>query len=997
MEWRIEVRTKRKDSEAAQLLREIHDLGYPGLAKLVITRVYLLRGELARKDAERIAQTTFADPVTDRWLLRTANCGVRTANCGVRTANCEPQTADCGVRTANCELEVLYHPGVSDPSEASIKRAIRELGFNGVDVRSARRYRFIGRLTRRQIESVAKAILYNPLIQHIGAPDEQMFPPVPEYRFRRVFVEIIGKSARELLRISRQGQLALNLDEMRSLQCYFQKLGRNPTDVELETFAQTWSEHCKHKTFRGRTVLDGKVINNLFRQTIHRVTRELNRRWCLSVFKDNSGVIEFDKRFGITFKVETHNHPSALEPYGGAATGIGGVIRDCLGTGLGAKPILNTDVFCFARPDLPMRESSKLETLNSKPGLGFRTSDLGLPVLPAGVLHPKRILKGVVSGVRDYGNRMGIPTANGALYFHDDFRCNPLVFCGTLGIIPRNKLEKKIQTGDHIVVLGARTGRDGIHGVTFASLELNRESETFSSSAVQIGNPIEEKKLTDAMLKARDLNLFNATTDCGGGGLASAVGELAEPKGAVVDLDRVPLKYHGLSYTEIWISESQERQVILVPPKKLARLLKLCRSLDVEATSIGRITANKRLILRYQGNLVADLDLEFLHEGWSTQQRIARTRKSRHSEPRLPTRNDYTAELLGLLGSLNIASKEWVIRQYDHEVQGASVVKPFAGVHNAGPTDGCVLRPLRDSNRGVVTACGLNPRYGLIDPYNMAASAIDEALRNVTACGGDPARTALLDNFCWGNPERPEQLAGFVAAARACYAIAKGFGTPFISGKDSFYNEFRDEHGRLHPIPPTLLISAVSVIPDCRKTMTTDLKQAGSRIYLLGDTFNELGGSEYFARYSALGNRVPRVNVHRARELMLALSRAIRQGLVLACHDVSEGGLAVALAEMCFSGGIGAEVNLKNVRTGETIDRDDTLLFSESNSRFLVEVDDQAAPAFERVIRSFRPGPIGRTCAEPRLRIQGLNGCFAVDAALAEMETVWRTGLSRLL
>ena len=952
MEWRIEVRTKRRDSEAAQLRREAHDLGYPGLAKLVITRVYLLRGELTRADAELVARTTFADPVTDRRQLRTGSGGMRAP--------------------AN-ELEVLYHPGVSDPSEASIKRAIRELGFDDIDVRSARRYRFVGHLTRRQIETIAKAVLYNPLIQHVGMPAEELFPPVPEYRFRRIVVQIIGKSADELLRISRQGQLALNLDEMRSLQRYFRKLGRNPTDVELETFAQTWSEHCKHKTFRGRTILDGRTINNLFKQTIHRVTRELNRRWCLSVFKDNSGVIEFDQRFGITFKVETHNHPSALEPYGGAATGIGGVIRDCLGTGLGAKPILNTNVFCFAPPDLPKHR------------------------VPKGVLHPKRILKGVVSGVRDYGNRMGIPTANGALYFHDDFRCNPLVFCGTLGIIPRNKLEKKIVTGDHIVVLGARTGRDGIHGVTFASLELTRESETTSSSAVQIGNPIEEKKLTDAMLRARDLGLFNATTDCGGGGLASAVGELAEPRGAVVDLDKVPLKYHGLSYAEIWISESQERQIILVPPRKLNRLLALCRSLDVEATSIGRITANKRLVLRYQGESVADLDLEFLHEGWSTQQHIARTRRQHHSGPKIPRRRNLSQELLGLLGSLNVASKEWVIRQYDHEVQGASAVKPFAGVHNAGPTDGCVLRPLRDSDRGVVVACGLNPRFGLIDPYNMAASAIDEALRNITACGGDPARTALLDNFCWGSPERPEQLAGFVAAARACYDVARGFGTPFISGKDSFYNEFRDEHGRLHPIPPTLLISAVSVIPDCRKTLTMDLKQPGSHLYLLGDTRDELGGSEYFARHGALGNRVPQVRVPRARELMATLAQAIRRNLVLSCHDVSEGGFAVALAEMCFSGGLGAEVSLTRVTAPEAIDRDDTLLFSESNSRFLVEVPDRARPTFERLLRRFRSGPIGESVTEPRLRILGLNGSPTIDAGLSELETVWRTGLSRLL
>jgi phosphoribosylformylglycinamidine synthase len=952
MEWRIEVKARRKDSEAIELRREIHDLGYAGLERLDITRVYLLRGALTRKDADLVAKTTFADRVVDAYLVRDASHAAR---------------------HAKDELEVLYHPGVSDPSEASIKRAIRELGFANVDVRSARRYRFTGELTRRQIEAAAKAILYNPLIQHVGTPDERLFPPVPEYKFKLLTVEIIDKGARALMRISRQGQLALNLEEMRSLQRYYEKLGRDPTDVELETFAQTWSEHCKHKTFRGRTVLDGKVVNNLFKQTVHRVTRELNRKWCLSVFKDNSGVIEFDQRFGISFKVETHNHPSALEPYGGAATGIGGVIRDCLGTGLGAKPILNTDVFCFAPPDLPHSR------------------------IPRGVLHPRRILKGVVAGVRDYGNRMGIPTANGALYFHDDFRCNPLVFCGTLGIIPRNKLEKKIQTGDHIVVLGARTGRDGIHGVTFASLELTGESETVSSSAVQIGNPIEEKKLTDALLKARDLGLFNATTDCGGGGFASAVGELSEPKGAIVDLDRVPLKYHGLSYTEIWISESQERQIILVPPRKLNRLLRLCRSLDVEATSIGRITANKRLVLRFQGHQVADLDLKFLHEGWSAQQRIARTRTIRHAEPRPALKKDLTPELLGLLGSLNTASKEWVIRQYDHEVQGTSVTKPFAGVHDAGPTDGCVLRPLRDSNQGVATACGLNPRYGLIDTYNMAASAIDEALRNITACGGDPERTALLDNFCWGNPERPEQLAGFVQAARACYDVAKGFGTPFISGKDSFYNEFRDEHNRLHPIPPTLLISAVSTIVDCRKAMSMDLKQTGSHLYLLGMTLAELGGSEYFARLGALGNRVPGVNVRQARLLMSALSRAMRRGLVKACHDVSEGGLAVALAEMSFAGGIGAEVRLADVRTGERIERDDTLLFSESNSRFIVEVPEETRPAFERLLSVFAPKPFGVTVAEPRLRIMGLNGRPAVNAALPELERVWRTGLSRLL
>jgi phosphoribosylformylglycinamidine synthase len=902
-------------------------------------------------------------------------------------------------------VEIIYNPGVTDPSEASLLRAIREVGFDGVQVKSGKRYRFIWDLESRisnrgsqipdsrfqipDIEKLAADILYNPLVQHIARPGEKVFTAAPEYRFERIELPILSASNRELAHISHERQLALNLTEMQTLKRYYARLGRNPTDVELETFAQTWSEHCKHKTFRGtiRFAADGSrltahgsmpsavsrrpsAVSDLFKKTIHRVTKELDRDWCLSVFKDNSGVVEFDERYGISFKVETHNHPSALEPYGGAATGIGGVIRDCLGTGLGAKPILNTDVFCFAPPDLPNER------------------------LPKGVLHPKRILKGVVSGVRDYGNRMGIPTANGALYFHEDFRCNPLVFCGTLGIIPRDKLEKEIVAGDHIVLMGARTGRDGIHGVTFASLELTGESETVSSSAVQIGNPIEEKKVTDVLLQARDLGLFRATTDCGGGGLASAVGEITAPKGAVVDLDKVPLKYEGLSYTEIWISESQERMILLVPRSHLSHLLDLCRKADVEATSIGRVTDTGRLKLRYGGEEVADIDLHFLHEGWAQQHRVARMVSHHHAEPALPEEKNWTGTLLRLLGSLNTASKEWVIRQYDHEVQGASVVKPFAGMN--GPSDGCVLKPLPDSDKGVVVACGLNPRFGTIDTYNMAASAIDEALRNITACGGNPGRTAILDNFCWGSPERPEQLAGFVQAALACYKFGKGFGTPFISGKDSFYNEFQAEDGKLHPIPPTLLISAVSVIPDCRRAMTSDLKPGPSKLYVLGETYDELGGSEYFALHQALGNRVPTVRVKPACDLMARIYRGIGRGLIWACHDVSEGGIAVALAEMCFSGEIGAEVALDRIALGEKMDRADRVLFSESNSRFIVQVPKPGCAEFERVMLPSKVTPVGTPKEDGLLRIIQRDRSV-VEARLDVLEKAWREGLSRLL
>jgi phosphoribosylformylglycinamidine synthase len=993
------------DSEALQLLGEIHDFGYKALASLEITRIYYLTGDLTARQVERIGDSVFCDPVAEQFQVRSAEDRLNTRReWGHHQFSGRKPVASPGKRQktgGENEIEVLYNAGVSDPSEGSILRAVSEVKSQesevrigrlrtpgtrnqepGTDpratesrppvaVRTAKRYRFIGRLTRRQIERLAAALLYNPLVQHIARPGERIFPSVPDYRFQLVTLEILGKSPKDLIHLSRERQLALNQAEMLAIQRYYQGLGRNPTDIELETFAQTWSEHCKHKTFRGKTVLDGRIITDLFQQTIQRVTKELNKPWCLSVFKDNSGVIAFDRRHGITFKVETHNHPSALEPYGGAATGIGGVIRDCLGTGLGAKPILNTDVFCFAPPDLPRNR------------------------IPKGVLHPKRILKGVVSGVRDYGNRMGIPTASGAVYFHEDFRCNPLVYCGTLGIIPRNRLTKKILTGDWIVAMGARTGRDGIHGVTFASLELTDESEVVSSAAVQIGNPIEEKKLTDALLKARDLNLFNAVTDCGGGGLSSAIGELAESKGAVVDLDKAPLKYHGLSYTEVWISESQERQIVFVSPAKLERFLRLCRELDVEAAPVGRVTSNRKLVLRYQGHQVGELDLEFLHHGWTQQERIARTPRRHYAEPRLPARSDYTGELLGLLGSLNVASKEWIIRQYDHEVQGMSVLKPFVG--RGGPSDGCVLKPLPDSDRGVVVACGLNPGFGIIDPYNMAASAIDEALRNVTACGGDPAKTALLDNFCWGSPERPGQLAGFVQAAQACYDVARGLGTPFISGKDSFYNEFVAEDGKLHPIPPTLLISAVSVIPDCRQTVTTDLKQTGSSLYVLGATHDELGGSEYYARHRAYGNRVPQVRVRTARARMKRLHRAIRLGLVSACHDISEGGLAVALAEMCFAGGIGAQLRLASLDLDKSITRDDQALFSESNSRFIVEVSPIHQARFEQVIAPFRLNPVGVASRSDRLTIYGLQGEPVISSGLEEMAATWRNGLSRLL
>ena len=621
-------------------------------------------------------------------------------------------------------------------------------------------------------------------------------------------IPLLSSEDSQLLDISRKGLLSLNLQEMKAIQSYFDRLGRNPTDVELETIAQTWSEHCKHKTFSGVIEYEEKgrgsrVYDNLLKSTIMKATQELDKPWCLSTFKDNAGVIAFDDEWGIAFKAETHNHPLALEPYGGAGTGLGGVIRDILGVGLGAKPVLNTDVFAFAPKDLPARK------------------------IPRGVLAPRRIIQGVIAGVRDYGNRMGIPTANGAVYFDERYVANPLVFCGTVGILPKDKVEKEVKPNDLVVALGGRTGRDGIHGATFSSAALE---EGISSSVVQIGHAIMEKRAMDVLLQARDQDLFRAVTDCGAGGFSSAVGELGSETGVTVDLDKAPLKYEGLLPWEIWISESQERMVLAVPPENWAALKALAESENLEATVIGEFTSDKKLTLRYHNDVVGQLDMEFTHDGMPRVHRkaiwVGSTDGARAaSEIKLKDLGLRTAEfntiLLDLLAHPNIASKKWVVRQYDHEVQGGSVVKPFVGLDQRGPSDAAVFRPRLDSEKAVVVSNGFNPSYGDLDPYWMSACAIDEALRNLVAVGGDISHTAILDNFCWGNPEDPNELAALVRACQACYDMAKGFGVPFISGKDSLNNTWRDPSGKLRQIPRSLLISRpIGVIKDAQRSNT---------------------------------------------------------------------------------------------------------------------------------------------------------------------------------
>jgi phosphoribosylformylglycinamidine synthase subunit PurSL len=948
MIWRVDVATKEglTDATARGARAALQEFGLRDVSEVQAFQVYLLDGELDRAAAERIARELLYDPVAQDFTL---------------SPGAEPPEVPKGAQV----VLVFKRPGVMDPVEASALKAVGDLGLQARRVRTGMRY--VVRGGNGKLRDAAAKVLGNEAIEEITL-GERPFTKIElgsGYTLKKATVPILKLSDDELQKLSREMSLALNLKEMQAVRDHFKGVGRDPSDIELETVAQTWSEHCKHKTFTGHITFEGKVIPNLLKSTIAEATKKIAAPWCVSVFKDNAGIIEFDEKTNVCFKVETHNHPSAIEPYGGANTGLGGVIRDILGCGLGAKPICSTDVFCVGLPDA--RET------------------------PPGTIHPRRLLKGVMSGVRDYGNRMGIPTVNGAVFFDERYTGNPLVYCGTVGILPKEMSFKAAKKGDLAVVVGGRTGRDGIHGATFSSLELHEESETASSGAVQIGNAIVEKRVLDTVLQARDRGLYTGITDCGAGGLSSAVGEMGEDLGAEVDLEKVPLKYDGLSYTEIWISEAQERMVISVPPEKIDELLGVFRAEDVEATVIGRFPGHGRLVLRYQGQVVGDLDMKFLHDGIPRFERTATYTPPKLKEPKLPEKENYGEDLKKILSSWNVCSKEWIIRQYDHEVQGGSVVKPLTGATNDGPSDAAVVRPVLSHYKGIAIGCGMNPRYGDLDAYQMAANAIDEALRNVVAVGGDPARTAILDNFSWGRPDNPENLGALVRAAQACHDVAIAYATPFISGKDSLNNEFRVGDKTII-IPHSLLISAISIVEDVRKCVTMDAKEAGNLLYIVGRTRNELGGSHYYAVNGQVGANVPRVDTAEATRTFAALTRAIGQGLVRACHDLSEGGLAVAAAEMAFAGGLGMKLRLQAAHL-DALDRTDAVLFSETPSRFLVEIAPGAEDQFRETMGNVGTSRLGTVATGGRLVIQDPNGRTVVDEAIADLKEAWQKPL----
>lgn len=959
------------------------------LSRVRTIEVFTLEGEISEQEAQRIGELLFTDPVTQSCSLN------------------QPLA-----QGFDWLVEVGFLPGVTDNVGKTAKETVetflgKSLGSPS-GVYTSRQYLMEGRLTREQVEQIATGLLANTLIQRFqirGKEEwlrgERIQPRVPRVtQLSQAQVEEIDLEIpeQELMELSQSRVLVLDAKEMKAIQSHLREprvlearsqvgLGSKITDVELEALAQTWSEHCKHKIFNARIRYfdekgESQLIEGLFETFVKGATREVRRSlgaddWCLSVFSDNAGVIRFNQDWSLVFKVETHNTPSALEPYGGALTGIVGVNRDPFGTGKGAKLIFNTDVFCFAPPNY------------SKP-------------LPPRLLHPRRIFEGVREGVEHGGNKSGIPTVNGSIVFDERYAGKPLVYCGTGGMLPA-KIQgepghlKAAKPGDLIVMTGGRIGKDGIHGATFSSEELHEGSPV---TAVQIGDPITQKKMTDFLLLARDQGLYSAITDNGAGGLSSSVGEMArDPGGCELHLERAPLKYQGLAPWEILISEAQERMTLAVPPENIDRFLGLARRMGVEATVLGRFTNSGYFHVLYAGRTVAYLDMAFLHEGVPRMELEAKWAPPHFQEPGFPCPGDLTQELLGLMGRLNICSKQSVVRQYDHEVQAGSVVKPMTGALDDGPSDGAVLRPLLESFEGVVVAHGICPRYSDIDTHAMMGCAIDEALRNYLCVGGALERLGGLDNFCWPDPVQSEKtpdghykLAQLVRANQALYEVCVAYGIPLISGKDSMKNDYKVGDVKIS-IPPTVLFSLVGRIPDVRQAVTMDAKRPGDLVYVLGVTKEELGGSEYFAQHGFVGNSVPRVRPQSFVTYYRALEKAVRKGLVASCHDCSDGGLGVALAETGFAGGLGLRVELSRVlRKG--VERDDHLLFSESQGRFVITVHPEHAAEFQELMADSPIALVGEVQAGEELIIQGLEGREVVRASLLQLKEAWSSPLA---
>lgn len=852
-------------------------------------RVVHLQGSLGSEPLSAVADQLLIDPVGQWWVPIEDH------------------------RPHGVVIETGLRPGVTDREGAELVRSARELGIDIEAATVGRRFVVEGDLDDREVAQLATRVLHNDVIeryavgtlpaafldQHAAAPSTAT-------------IGLEGLDADGLAEVNRGRRLGLDPEEMVVIQDHFVSRGRPPTDAELETLAQTWSEHCAHKTFRAKITVrsaDGdEVIDSLMKTYLRSATDSIDAPWVRSAFVDNAGILDFEDGWEVAIKAETHNHPSALEPFGGSNTGVGGVVRDILG--VSAKPIAVTDILCFGPEETDPAD------------------------VPSGVLHPQRIRDGVIAGIGDYGNKIGVPNIAGAVVHDPAYTTTPLVFAGCLGLLPAGSNPTSARAGDAVVVFGGAVGRDGVGGATFSSQTMGVETAEVAGSSVQIGDPIVEKGLIDVITAARDAGLYTAITDCGAGGLSSAVGEMAEVLGADVDLELVPRKYPGLAPWEVWLSEAQERMVVAAPDP--APLLELADRWSVGAAVIGHFTGDGRLVVRNGSEVVIDLDAEFLHDG-RPQRLMEADAFVVERPPRRSTDLDAEEVLLGLLAHPSIRSNESIVRTFDHEVLGGTLVRPYGGATGDGAADGTVLIPPGTSGeRGVALGIGVNALYGRSDPEAMAWQVIDEAVRNAVIAGADPTELSLLDNFAWGNPTDPATLGSLVAACRGCHDAALAFNAPFVSGKDSLYNVFVGPDGTPDPVAPTLVITAMGIVRDLDRVPLTGVVEPGNDVWLLGGLEGALGGSHLDDLLGAdLGGDLPAIDPS-AVGRHHAIAGAIAAGLVRSAHDVSEGGLAVAAAEWAFAGRVGLALD---------VEPSVEALFGEGPGRYLIEVsaDDDAA------------------------------------------------------
>ncbi|MBN2122424.1 phosphoribosylformylglycinamidine synthase subunit PurL [Candidatus Micrarchaeota archaeon] len=967
---RIEVKPKGSLREPASysLKKEIEAMCKAKITDLMITKSYTIDAELSDEEVEKLGAELFTDRIAEEYTFR------------------EPAYLD------TWRIEVGLLPGMTDNVGATASKAIEDILGEPHTVYYSRVFYIDGDFEDTEaLEKIAGKLLANRVIERwrIYKPSDTLFEPFPanvELNHAPQVEEIsLELGEPELGELSKERLLALSLSEMKGIRDYYRDpsvlgkrrhvgLGEKATDVELEALAQSWSEHCKHKIFNAKIEYceNGEKVeevDSLFKRYIRGATEKIRKPFVVSVFKDNGGIIKFNREQDIAVKVETHNAPSALDPYGGALTGILGVNRDVLGTGMGARPVANMDMLCFGYLD---------------------EADV-----PEGAMHPRRIAKGVVRGIRDGGNPVGIPTVNGSITFEKCYSARPLVYAGTVGIMPnqidgRPTAEKRIEPGYLAVMIGGRIGKDGIHGATFSSQELTKG---LSSSVVQIGDSITEKKVIDLVLEARDKGLFEAVTDNGAGGLSSSIGELAQFSGGCeIYLDKCPLKYPGLNPWEILLSESQERMSLAVPKERWEELQELSRKHDVEATIVGTFTDSGYFHIFYNEKTVGYLQMEFLHEGMGRMELRANWEKKLQPEPSIG-RDDYNEILLDLMGAPNIASKEWVIRQYDHEVQGGSVIKPL--MCGGGPCDAGVIRPDLDWEEGIVISHGLCPKF-TEDSYHMAQLALDEAVRNAVACGAMFSYLSCLDNFSWPDPIKSEKnpdgeykLAQLVRAVKGMHDAAVAYGVPLISGKDSMKNDYYAK-GRKYSINPTLVVTVVGKIQDVEEAISSDFKEPGDTIYVLGETRGALGGSEYYKLFGGVGNGMPEVRLEESAALYSAFSKATAAGLVESAHDVSDGGLAVAVAECSISRLRGADIDL-SLCARET-EEPNALLFAEDGGRLVVSVRPENERKFERIMEGTATAKVGRVRGDKRVLLR-MGGKTVVNLEASELKARWRGGL----